>query len=478
MEERSNKLKTKILCTIGPATWERDVLDKIIHNGMTVARINASFADEAEIKRVTSLIREINQDVSVLLDLKGHKIRVSDFGEPIEVEQGQELILSTDPNYSGISISYENLHNDINVGDRILIDDGKVQLLVKEIRGQEIICECQNKGVIMRLKTVNVPGVKLSFDPLTEKDKVDIQAGIEAGVDFIAGSFVRDVNDIYAIKERIATTDIEVIAKIEDPLGVRNFDSILQEVYGIMIARGDLGVEIPYEEVPPLQKQFIEKCNLVAKPVIVATHMLESMTKSPTPTRAEVSDVANAIYDGTDAIMLSAETSTGSYPIEAVDVMNKVSHKIQPMLKTRVYEDDIAQVLELNKRDVNDNFAISAISITKGLYEISKNIDLKAVLVLTKTGFTARLISRLVLPYETYAFVPTRNVARKLNLTGRINPFIIENLGESRDLTMSEIVEYSKNKGIIAEGDFVAIVIGSRIFSGKSASIIELKKVN
>jgi len=473
-----NRLKTKVVCTIGPATWEPEVLKKLIAQGMTVARINASFADANEIKRVTQLIRSISNEVAVLLDLKGHKIRISDFGDPIELTAGQELILDTDPDSEHITVSYKNLHKDMKVGGSILIDDGKIKLVVQKIEGTKLICKVLNRATLKRLKTVNVPGTYLSFDPLTAKDKEDIQAGIEANVDLIAGSFVRDYADVKAIQDRIADTDIQIIAKIEDPLGVKNFDEILENVYGIMVARGDLGVEIPYAQVPVLQKEFIRKCNEVGKPVIVATHMLESMTASPSPTRAETSDVANAIFDGTDAIMLSAETSTGSYPVEAVETMCNIGYFVEPMMSNKGLpkEPELSKLQAYNKAYIND-MAPSAVAISKGTAEVSESLPIKAIIMVSSGGFTARMLSRHKISQPIYAFVSNERVARKLALVRGVYAYPIKELSNDRDTAFKQIIDKAKEDKLVSKGDLVAITIGAQAFSDTQASLLELQKI-
>lgn len=471
-----NKIKTKIVCTIGPSTWDPEILKKLMDRGMTVARINASFADAEEIHRTTNLIRSLSNEVCVMLDLKGHKIRLSDFGDPIELRTGQELILDTNPESNNISISYPNLHKDIKIGAPILIDDGKIKLEVKNIEGTTIICEVKNNGILKRLKTVNVPGTYLSFDPLTDKDKADIQAGVDAKVDLIAGSFIRDLRDVDAIKDRIKGTEIGIIAKIEDPLGVKNFDEILANVHGIMVARGDLGVELPYEEIPALQKEFITKCKNVGKPVIVATHMLESMISNPAPTRAEVNDVANAIYDGADAIMTSAETSTGQYPVEAIEVMHNVANFIEPRTEVREYSYDIEHIKVYNQKNTDD-VADRAISIAKATVEVCKTLDIKSVIVVSKTGFTARIIARSNIKQPVYAFTSTLASSRKLALSKGIYSVTIDKLSDNRDIAAKQIINHAKKHKLVKEGDLVALVIGSQLFSGANSSSLELLRI-
>lgn len=471
------KIKTKIVCTIGPATWDNNVLQQLINNGMTVARINASFADAVEIKRVTKQIRELSSEVAILLDLKGHKIRLSDFGEPIDLMPGEEFIIDTDLKSKFVQVSYSDLHKDIKVGAAILIDDGKVRLEVVDIKGTQIVTKVKNKSTLKRLKTVNVPGTFLSFDPLTEKDKEDIQAGLEVEVDLIAGSFVRNIEDVIAIEERIKGSNIGIIAKIEDPLGVENFDSILERVYGIMIARGDLGVELPYEQIPILQKEFIQKCNEAGKPVIVATHMLESMTSSPSPTRAEVSDVANAIFDGTDAIMTSAETSTGAYPIEAIVTMNTVARNVERLLKQKydIYANQ-HELFALNQKEDNE-INNSAYAIARAAGEVARHLPVKGVFVLSKGGFTARLISKQCITQNIYALVKDLRNEMKLCLSYGVYPHLYDFKFDTREDLIKSTMEFIKSNTLATVGDLICIVAGSVEIEGKRSSLIEVREV-
>ena len=324
-----NESKTKIIATIGPSSWDRAVLQKMYENGMSVARINASFADLEELKRVAETIRSISPRIGLMLDTQGHKIRVEGLSQEMQIA-GTISIPNT------FRISYPNLHEVVALGTRILLDDGTIQLAVKEIKDQEVICEVLQPGLLKPNKTVNIPDADLNFPPITEKDKADIANAISLGFDFISLSFIKSAKDLEIIRGLTVGSDIQLIAKIENRHGVENFDEILKAADGIMIARGDLGIETPYENVPILQKQMIYKCRAAGKPVIVATQMLESMKNSVIPTRAEVSDVANAVMDGTDATMLSAETSTGRYPEQAVLAMQKIALKAESVLQQKI----------------------------------------------------------------------------------------------------------------------------------------------
>ena len=312
----NNIKKTKIVCTLGPASEKEEVLRELMKSGLNVCRLNFSHGDHEEHKArmdtVKKLREELNQPTAILLDTKGPEIRTGKFDVPeVLLEEGQTFTITMKDvmgNKEMCTVSYKGLADDVKPGDTILIDDGLVGLLVKEVNGDDIVCEVQNSGIVKNHKGVNVPGVKVNLPAITEKDRGDIEFGIEQGIDFIAASFVRKVSDVLAIREILEANNaahIKIISKIENQEGVDNLDEIIAVSDGIMVARGDLGVEIPTEEIPVVQKIMIKKCNEAGKPVITATQMLDSMIRNPRPTRAEVTDVANAIYDGTDAIMLS-----------------------------------------------------------------------------------------------------------------------------------------------------------------------------
>ncbi|MCA9382598.1 pyruvate kinase, partial [Candidatus Dojkabacteria bacterium] len=321
--------KTKIICTIGPATWNKETLAQLYEAGMNGARLNASFADSKDIREFIKMVRSVSPSIATILDTKGHKIRLNQFRKPIVLKEDEEFVIHAKPKKGTIYVTYKDLAKDLKVGSTILIDDGRIELEVKDIDSDRIITRVEQGGELKKGKSVNVPGTHLNFPPLTDKDYEDISLAIELKFDYIAASFIRNIEDVKVIKKLLNGSRTKLIAKIEDPEGVANFDSILSEVDGIMVARGDLGVEIPAEKVPILQKQFIKKCRLYGKPVIVATHMLESMVTNSHPTRAEVNDVANSIYDGADALMLSAETSTGRFPIKATKNMSRIAREVE-----------------------------------------------------------------------------------------------------------------------------------------------------
>ena len=328
----NNTKRTKIVCTLGPASDKEEILRELVKSGLNVCRFNFSHGSHEEHKGRMDIVKKVREDlgqpVAILLDTKGPEIRTGNFAEPeVLLEEGQKFTITMKDvvgNKEMCTVSYKGLAKDVVPGDTILIDDGLVGLRVDEVNGDDIVCTVENSGIVKNHKGVNVPGVKINLPALTEKDISDIEFGISQGIDYIAASFVRKASDVLAIREVLENnnaTHIQIISKIENQEGIDNIDSILEVSDGIMVARGDLGVEIPTPEIPIAQKMMIKKCNQLGKPVITATQMLDSMMRNPRPTRAEVTDVANAIYDGTDAIMLSGETAAGKYPVEAVKTM-------------------------------------------------------------------------------------------------------------------------------------------------------------
>ena len=335
--------RTKIICTMGPNTNDKNIMRELAKNGMDVARFNFSHGDYNEHLSRLELLKEVRKEldipVAALLDTKGPEIRTGLLkdGKKVTLKEGQTYTLTTEETVGDETrgyINYDGLNTDVSAGNRILIDDGLIELVVKEVNGPDIVCEVVNGGELGEKKGVNVPNVKIKLPALTDKDKEDIRFGIKQGFDFIAASFVRTADCIREIKDMLeeAGSSMKVIAKIENAEGIENLDAIIEAADGIMVARGDMGVEIPAEKVPHIQKKIIKKCNEACKTVITATQMLDSMIRNPRPTRAEVTDVANAVYDGTDAIMLSGETAMGKYPVEAVKMMVSIAEETESHL--------------------------------------------------------------------------------------------------------------------------------------------------
>lgn len=463
-------LNTKIVATIGPSTWDPQVLQAMINNGLQVARINASFADYNEIKRVTKLIRSISPKVTILLDTMGHKIRVTGFEEDRKLKTGDEIIFipSTEPTTSHqmIQITYNNLADCIKPGSPILLDDGNLSAEVTKIEGDKVFARIIQGGILKKGKTVNTPGTHLHFPELPEKDKNDIKAGLEVGVDMIAASFVRSKEDILKFKEAVNDKTTKIIAKIEDVEGVQNFDEILEVADGIMVARGDLGVEIPIEKVPHLQKEFIQKCREVGKPVIVATQMLESMREHIRPTRAEATDVATAVLEGTDALMLSAETSTGRYPIESVAYMAKIAKEAE-------------QYINLPAVTKNTDASKETDLLCKYASDLIKSIDVKGVIVLSFSGRTARSLARHRLNKPIWVVTSTEKLARQLMLSYGIHALAtVPSHLQDRDELIQDLLELGLQERWFSNHDKIVIITGTNVTKEKSRRMLEILDVH
>ena len=460
-----NAKKTKIVCTLGPASDSEEVLTQLVENGLNVCRFNFSHGDHAEQKvrmDTAKKVREkLNVPVALLLDTKGPEIRTGKFADPeVLLEQGQQFIVTMDEvlgTKEKCTVSYKELVNDVKVGDTILIDDGLVGLRINEIKGNDIICTVENSGIVKNHKGVNLPGVKINLPALTPKDISDIEFGIEQDIDFIAASFVRKASDVLAIREILENnnaTHIQIISKIENQEGVENLDEILQVSDGLMVARGDLGVEVPTEEMPIIQKDMIRKCNELGKPVITATQMLDSMIRNPRPTRAEVTDVANAIYDGTDAIMLSGETAAGKYPVEAVKVMASIAKRIEETLN---YEEI------LKERNLKGSTVTDAISYATCTTAVELNAS--AIVSSTSSGYTARMVSKFRPKTPIIAATDSDRTRRQLALS-----WGVYSVHSSKAENTDEVIEYSinaaKESEYINQGELVVVTAGEEISTG------------
>ncbi len=450
--------KTKIICTIGPASESEEKLREIMLAGMNVARFNFSHGSHEEHKRkydrIKKLRDELNLPVAVMLDTKGPEIRLKDFEEgKTELLAGQRFTL-TSRDVMGtneeVAITYTNLTNDCNPGMTILLDDGLIELKVESVTDTDIVCTVVNGGPISNKKGVNVPGAKLTMPYLSEQDKSDIIFGCEQGFDFVAASFVRtkeDVEDIRAIlKEH--HSQMKIIAKIESTQGINNLKEILETADGIMVARGDMGVEVPFEDVPVIQKEMIKMAEAEGKYVITATQMLDSMIHHPRPTRAEVTDVANAIYDGTTAIMLSGETASGDYPVEAVKTMARIAERT---------EADIDYVGRLRKRDYAPTDSTTAIS--HATCNIAAEVNADAILTVTMSGFTANMVSRYKPNCQIIACTINPTVCRQANLLWGVAPLHIRQ-EDTADELFREAITAAKNAGYLKAGDKVVLTAG------------------
>jgi pyruvate kinase len=468
--------RTKIVCTIGPASESVEMLCKIIESGMNVARLNFSHGSHEEhgqrIRNIREAIKVTNKQVAIMLDTKGPEIRTGLLKEgKITLEAGKEITLTTEEisgDENRLSVNYSGLPQDVQPGNTILIDDGLVALEVLKIEGTEIHCKILNGGEISNRKGVNVPGVNINLPAVTEKDISDIKFGIEQGVDFIAASFIRSASDVLEIKKILEehNADIHIISKIENKQGVDNLDEILEVSDGLMVARGDLGVEIPTEEVPLIQKLMIEKCNKAGKPVITATQMLDSMIRNPRPTRAEASDVANAILDGTDAIMLSGETANGKYPVEAVQTMARIAIKTESALDY----DNLVHTRGKSTRQTTTD-AISYATCTT-----AHNLGAAAIITATESGSTARMVSKYRPKSPIIAVTPRAKTLRKLMLMWGVKP-VFAPITEGTDSLIEQSINVSLEEGLIKNGDLVVITAGVPVGIPGTTNLLKVEVV-
>ncbi len=451
--------KTKIICTIGPASESEEKLRELMLAGMDVARFNFSHGSHEEHKKkfakVVKISGELNLPVATLLDTKGPEIRLQDFeGGKAELKEGQKFILTTEEimgDSSKASITYKNLKNDIKEGMSILIDDGLIEMSVEEISGEEIICTVINGGWVSNHKGVNVPNAILSMPYINETDREDIIFGCEMGYDFIAASFARCKEDILELRSILEkhNSQMQIIAKIENMQGIQNLEEILSVSDGIMVARGDMGVEIPLEEVPVLQKKMIKMAEEQGKYVITATQMLESMIKNPRPTRAEVTDIANAIYDGTTAIMLSGESAAGMYPVEAVKTMAKIAERS---------EKDIDYTSRMKKRIGTVASDVTA-AISHATCTTASDLNAAAIITVTMSGFTARMISKYKPCCPVIACAVNPRVCRQLNLSWGVVPILIEKEENADDL-FGQSAQAVEKAGYVKKGDVAVLTAG------------------
>ncbi len=452
--------RTKIVCTMGPATEDDAVLRKLIENGMNVARFNFSHGSHDyhrnNIDRVRRLAKEVGTTVAILLDTKGPEIRTGELvdHQKVTLTTGQTVAITTDDGVMGtserFSLDYKALPSEVEKGSVILIDDGLLGFEVQSVEGNDMICTVTNGGELGEHKGVNVPNVDVSLPSVTDQDRADIMFGCELGIDAIAASFIRNgeaVEEIRQICLEMGETNVMVFPKIESAMGVQNFDDILEHSDGIMVARGDLGVEIPPAQVPHVQKTIIRKCNDNYKPVITATQMLDSMQRNPRPTRAEITDVANAIYDGTDCVMLSGETAAGKYPVEAVQMMASICLETEQFLRDRHQYHDRGGV-----RNVNGAIGFAAV-------QTAKRVDAKCILCPTHTGRTARLMSVFRPHLPIYAMSPSDVAIRRTNFYWGVQAIKTQEQGNLAD-TCYNALNCAKGAGVVDRGDLVVITAG------------------
>ena len=453
--------KTKVVCTMGPNTNDRELLKKLIENGMDVARFNFSHGDHEEQKSRMDLLKELRQELNtntaILLDTKGPEIRtgVLKGGKRIMLKAGEQFTLTTEEiegDESKVSITYEGLVQDVDAGRVILIDDGLIELKVVGKSQKEIFCEVINGGELGERKGVNVPNVAVRLPAITEKDKDDIRFGVEQGIDFIAASFVRNAECVLEIKaylKELGAPYVPIIAKVENAEGIKNIDEIIRAADGVMVARGDLGVEIPAEEVPYLQKMIIQKCNMNFKTVITATQMLDSMMRNPRPTRAEVTDVANAVYDGTDAVMLSGETAQGKYPLEALQMM---VHIIQNTEQHLDYEGMLEKTGGHLKSGVSSAIGYSSVLA-------ASNLNAKCIITPSVSGATARVVSNLRPRQVILGVTPNERTLRRMSIYWGVKPIKSQAFNTTDDICDGAI-ELAKVKQFVETGEIVVITAG------------------
>ena len=458
--------KTKIICTLGPAVDSDERITQIINAGMDCARLNFSHGtheeQEVRLNRVRRIAGELNRHIPILLDTKGPEIRLKDFeGGSVIVEKGSLFTFDTDKETPGtkerIGLTYDKLAKNVEVGTRILVDDGKIDLKVTAIKGSKVICKVVTGGKLSNHKSINIPNVEIPMPYLNDVDKSDLLFGIEHNVEYIAASFVRCADDLKKLRKFLKDNggqDIKVISKIENGQGINNFDEILELSDGIMVARGDMGVEINFEKIPAIQKMMIEKCNRQGKIVVTATQMLESMTENPRPTRAEVSDVANAIYDGTTVIMLSGESAAGRHPVEAVRTMANIAINAENTINYYEKYVDSSADMEPNLKN----------AICASAYNAAKYLDAKAIVVLTRSGATANILSHFHPECPVIAATISERGRNQLNLVWGITPVAAENL-DSADKFVEYAVSKAMESRLVKRGDNIVVILASDLES-------------
>lgn len=469
--------KTKIVCTIGPSSDSYEVLKALVNEGMNVARLNFSHGTHPEHKKRIDTIKKLRDDldepIAIMLDTKGPEIRIKTFKDGmIRIEQGQDFTLTSEDvegDETRVSVTYKDIAKDLKADDRVLIDDGLVEFTVISVDEKNVYMKAVNSGELSDRKGVNLPSVKVNLPTLTEKDIEDLIFGIENDVDFIAASFIRSAKDVLEIRKILESNGgdaIKIISKIENLEGVQNIDEIIDVSDGIMVARGDMGVELDEEDIPLVQKDIIRKCNLKGKFVITATQMLDSMIRNPRPTRAEVTDVANAILDGSSAIMLSGETAAGNYPVKSCEMMRKIAVKIEDSLDYKIALDSTNDEHEINITN----------SIAKATREAALDLDAKVIIAATTSGLTARNISKFKPKSPIIAATTNEKVRRQLAIEWGVYP-IRATLASSIDDLFYESINILKNIKFVKEGELVILTAGMPLGKAGSTNIMMVKTV-
>jgi pyruvate kinase len=472
---RNPQGKTKIVSTLGPATADPATLATLLRSGVDVVRLNFSHGTHEDhllmLTRVREAARQAGREIGVLQDLQGPKIRIGTIAAPsVELKTGAAFCITTSPvegDAARVSTTYHHLPRDVGAGDRILLDDGKIRLSVTAVRGEEVECEVVVGGRLSSHKGINLPGVRVSSPSCTPKDLEDLTFGLRHDVDYVALSFVRSADDLlqlrHAIRERGG--EAQVIAKIEKPEAVERIDSIIAASDGIMVARGDLGVEMPPEDVPLLQKRIVARCNAAGKPVIIATQMLESMITSPTPTRAEVNDVANAVLDGADAVMLSGETSVGKYPVEAVAMMDRII--------LRAEAEPAGGAVAIAGGAVADRHD----ALAQAACILAGQMKAAAIVVVTRSGQTARALGHYRPSTSIVAVTSEAKILRMLALVRGVRGFVVPDLYGDSDTALHRIQEYLTAEGVVASGEYVVLLGGLPFLAKGSTNFIKVERI-
>jgi pyruvate kinase len=472
---KSDFSSTKIIGTIGPACADPDVLKKMIEAGMNVARVNCSHGEPGELLKIIQYVNKTSAEMGIhlpiLADLSGPKIRLGKLEHEVPVKEGDEIILCSDPENKSpgkFTAGYPGLADDIRRGHKILIDDGLIQMEVIEVSAPDIKCRVMNDGILKSRKGINLPGVPISLSALTEKDRRDVEFLATAEVDYIALSFVRRKEDIRELRALLKSKGchLPIIAKVEKPEALDDLQGIVEEADIIMVARGDLGVEIPTEDVPVIQKQIISLCNSENKPVITATQMLDSMISNPRPTRAEASDVANAVFDGTDAVMLSGETSVGLYPLETVKIMKKIVKTAEKNLSSE-------RLVSLRRRE---KLKTHEASICNAACIMAEQAAAKFIIAITRSGRTALLLSQYRTSVPILAFTESEKTIRYLSIVWGVRGEKIENVSDT-DSTLKQALRLAKDRGYVAAGDTVIYATGIPLLESKATNMIKIEKV-
>ena len=467
-----DKRRTKIIATIGPATDSEEMLEKLMVSGINIARLNMSHSTGAEARRITNLIRSLskkhNRVIGIMIDLQGPAIRTGELPVSLDLNPGEKIGLTvrgaTSEEIKSVDVNYDRLVEDIQVNNIVIVDNGLIHLKVLEKKKNQLVCEVLTKGTLSSRKHINLPGVRIQLPSLTEKDLRDVQTGIDIGVDFFALSFCREAKDVRELRLIIeaAGSRQRIISKLEDQVGLSNLDEIISESDGIMVARGDLGIELPYEELPIIQRRIVKHCRRAGKPVIVATHMLESMIDAPSPTRAEVTDVSNAIYEETDCIMLSGETSVGLYPEKCIKTFDTIARRTER-------SGSAGWVKNIHVEDERE-------ILMKAGKNMADELEAKAIIVFTRTGIMARNAAWLRSETPVYAFTDVPELLNQLTIYWGLEPYLISLSAETPELNIAAAETTLIEAGEVKNGDWIVIVTHLHL-GGEYVETVQMRKI-